>query len=122
MSATHSWLMSLATSLAFDQVRCGALAFALLGGDAPATPAADTLNAVVMHQTGNALFAGVHTAVSQLGTHARHTVGLIACAVGRTDVLQQHLVGTCTRTGGAIQPVVIAAGAHLEVLAQSAHR
>ena len=72
------------------QIRCGALAFVALGGDAPRPSATDTLDMVVAHQAGNAFATGRYASIGQFSTNARHAVGGVAGLVGLLNTYQQH--------------------------------
>ena len=91
-------------------------------GCAPEPPLAPRLPAHRQHQSSNALAADTPAMGTQLGMHARAAIAAAAGGVGRADLGGQCPVScrpTALRPGG---PVVVAAAAHLQHLAQDRDR
>ena len=108
--------------LAVYQVWGRALTWIALGRDAVTAPAADPAPVVVAHQAGHPFAACDHAFITQLRSHARHAVGVIAGVERGLDLHRQGFIGLLAGAGRTIHPVVIAALGDLKCFTHGAYR
>src|SRR5580704_18000077 len=124
MSATQSWLGALALGATARRLGAiGSFMVAVGGLDAKAALLAPA-QALLLHESGDAMTPVAASFFAQGLHHARTAVGVPALGMNQVDFVGQRLVfqRARARTSAALVPVVIAAGGNLQVLAQGQDR
>lgn len=104
-----------------DQVMGRGLMLVTAGGDGEASALADAVDAGLPHETSHALAADAHALLDELGTHPRHSVGLVGVLVNLANALGHHRVGDAARGRGTFAPGIETAGGDTEDAAHGAH-